>query len=72
MSAANVLARVFKEIDIFPLFVSLKYRGQNSFKTMFGASITVAVVILVLIYGCISYIELRGSMASYSVLRNMD
>ena len=72
MSAINVLARVFKEIDIFPLVVSLKYRGHNSFKTMFGASMTTAVVILVLIYGCISYTELSGSIASYTVLRNMN
>jgi len=48
----------FKEVDLYGEQVSLTYKGEQSFKTMPGAIVSVIVIIVILafsIYRCITF-----------------
>ena len=68
---AKSLGRVFREMDMFPMFISLKYRGHNSFKTICGAVMTIVTIVTVLTYGCLRIFEMSSSINTYTVVKEM-
>ena len=44
--------KVFKELDMFPLPIDLRFKGKTRFKTTFGAVFTLVIFALVIGFVC--------------------
>ena len=64
--------KAFRELDLFSLFIHLKFRGHNSYKTSCGSAMSIFIVAVTLVYGIISYTEQRGTIMNYTVLNDMN
>lgn len=57
----------FKNFDLFPLPIDLRFKGKNEYKTIYGAFITFAITVIVIVYLAIQLTEMRQlSISTYT------